>query len=464
MSDSHGDGGAPLFGFAQKIGHSMHDSGVHPTARPFVITFIAINLAFLLFEPTQTLRNWAIVGFFAPLWVPVLLVHFTWQQWVRFRRAEFIASQEYVLLELRMPRDTKRTPLAMETVFANLHMTAGESTNYAKYWQGKVRTWFSFEIVSLGGRIRFYVWTRAAFRRGVEAAFYAQYPDMEIVEAEDYSLLYDPSAPENSMFGEEWIHTKPDPYPIRTYVDYKLDQAGAKPEEMIDPMAQMLELMGSIGPKEQLWFQMIIRATKDEKYEGKKNAKGEAYKWNDHARDLIEEIRKSTATPGKYIDPTTGREHETQGFPNPTKGQSDTMAAIERNIGKQGFDVGMRGIYTAPQDAYHGSTVPFLLGGMLKPFSSEAYNSFRPALRFDTRFYDYPWEDPGGHHLQQAHEDLVDYYRRRSFFHDPYIGEWMIMSTEELATIFHVPSAAVETPSLPRIQSATSGAPANLPT
>lgn len=462
MADAHGGGGKPpLYGVAEKIGKS---SGHHAGARPFIIAFIAINLVFLVLAPAQTLRNWILLGYFAPLWVPIIVARAAWHQWVRARRAEFIASQDHILLELKMPRDTKRTPLAMETVLSSMHVTSGESTSYAKYWEGKVRAWFALEIVSIGGRIHFYVWTRAAFRRGVEAAFYAQFPDMEIVEAEDYSLVYDPAAPENSMFGEEWVHTKPDPFPIKTYVEYKLDQAGAKPEEIIDPMAQMLELLGSIGPKEQLWFQMVIRATKGEKFEGKKTKDGKPYTWKDEARDEVEKIRKETSRPGTYYDPTTGKMHETQGFPNPTKGQSDTMAAIERNIAKPGFDVGMRGIYTAPKDSFHGSTIPFMLGTMLKPYSSESFNGFKPALRFDTSFNDYPWEDPGGHHKQHLHEKLIDYYRRRAFFHDPYIGDWMIMSTEELATIFHVPSAAVETPSLPRIQSATTGAPSNLPT
>jgi len=465
MSDSHGGGGGlPLMGLAEKITHSFHDSGSHITARPIIIAFLVVNALFLLLSPEQTLRNWLFVGFFAPIWVPYLLVRFSFMQWVRAKRAEFIAGQDTVLLELRMPRDTKKTPLAMEAVLSNLHITSGESTKYAKYWQGKVRTWFSIEIVSVGGRVRFYVWTRAGFRRGVEAAFYAQYPDMEIVEAEDYSLLYDPSAHENSMFGEEWIHTKEDAYPIKTYVDYGLDKPGAKPEEIIDPMAQMLELLGSIGPNEQLWFQMVVRASKDEKLGHKKTADGKGYTWKDEAKDKIEELRKATSRPMKIVNPVTGAIETTEGFPNPTKGQSDTLAAIERNIAKQGFDVGIRGIYTAPKESFQGTMITFMLGTMLKPFSSEAYNGFKPSAKFDARFNDYPWEDRGGHHREHLHHEIVEFYRRRAFFHDPYIGEWAIMSTEELATIFHVPSAAVETPSLPRIQSATSGAPSNLPT
>jgi hypothetical protein len=465
MSDSSGGkGGIPLMSLAEGIEHRIHDSGYHLTAKPFLIIYVVLNVGFLFLDPYQTLRNWLFIGFFAPLWVPILLTRFTFTQWVRTRRSEFIASQESVLLELRMPRDTKKTPLALEAVFSNLHITSGEGTNYAKYWQGKVRTWFALEIVSIGGRVHFYVWTRAGLRRGVEAAFYAQFPDMEIVEAEDYSMVYDPAAPENEMWGDEWIHTKADAYPIKTYVEYQLDKAGAKPEEIVDPLAQMLELLGSIGPKEQLWFQMIIRATKDEKLGHKKTSKGEAYTWKDQAKDEIETIRALTTRKSSFTDPVTGVTKETEGFPNATKGQSDTIAAIERNIAKQGFDVGMRGLYTAPKEAYQGSMITFMLGTMLKPFSSDAHNGFKPSSKFDARFNDYPWEDPGGHHREHLHHQMVEYYRRRAFFHDPYIGDWMVMSTEELATIFHVPSAAIETPSLPRLQSSTSGAPSNLPT
>lgn len=451
-------------GLAEAISHRTHDAGYHITARPVITAYAIINVAFLFLDPAQTLRNWLFLGFFAPLWVPYLLITFGFMQWVRTRRAQFIASQKTILLEIRMPRDTQKTPLAMETILSNLHITSGEGTSYAKYWQGKVRAWFSLEIVSIGGRIRFYLWTRAGLRRGVEAAFYAQYPDIEIVEAEDYSLLFDPASPDNDMFAEEWYKSKPDPYPIKTYLDYKLDNAGAKPEETIDPLAQMLELMGSIGPNEQLWIQLVIRATKDEKLGHKKTKDGKPYTWKDAAQDEIERVRKETQIPGKYYDPVTGKERETQGFPSPTKGQTDAMAAIDRNISKPGFDVGMRFIYTAPKADYQGSMIPFVLGTMLKPFSSDAFNNFKIAQAYDARFNDYPWEDPGGHHKAHLHQEAVEFYRRRAFYHDPYIGTWMIMSTEELATIFHVPSASITTPSLPRIQSTTSGAPSNLPT
>ncbi|MEO6536260.1 MAG: hypothetical protein ABIT47_01075 [Candidatus Paceibacterota bacterium] len=464
MSDGHGGGGGlPLLGFAAGIEHSLHSGGFHLKGRPLVIIFIVLNFLFLFFSPSQTLANWALVAFFSPLWVPYIVGYATYTRFLEFRRADFLSKQKYVLLELRMPRDSKKTPLAMETILAGMHIDSGESNKYKTHIQGNMRPTFSLELVSIGGRVHFYIWIREGFRRATEAFFYAQYPDMEIIEAEDYSRLVNPLDHAWSVFGDEYKHGKPDPYPIKTYVEYGLDKAGAKPEEITDPLAQMIEFLGSIGPKEQLWVQMIMRFSKSEKYGGKKNADGKDYTWRDEASDVINTIRESTTRKSSYKDSATGETREVEGFPNPSKGQSDTMAAIDRNVAKQAFDVGIRAIYTAPQEAFQGSMISFFLS-MFKPFNNESYNVIKTAARFSASFNDYPWEDRGGHLKHHLQEQVVDYYRRRVYFQEPYIGDWMIMSTEEIATLFHVPGAHIESPSLTRIQSSTSGAPTNLPT
>lgn len=464
MADSKG-GGYPLMGIVNWINSKTHDQGVHIPEKNLMIAFGVLNLIFLVLDYQQTLRNWLLVGFFAPLWAPYFFYKAAFHRYVEANKAQALAKANTVLLELRMPRDTQKTPLAMEAVLSSLHMGSGEGTWYKRLVQGGTRPIFSLEIASIGGRLRFFIWTREQFRRGIESILYAQYPSMEIIEAEDYSRLIDPSSHDYEMWGDEFIHTQKDPVPIKTYVDYQLDKPGAKPEEQIDPMTQMLEIMGGIGPEEQLWVQMIIRMSKSEKYGDKLNAEGKPWTWKDEAKEMVEKIRKETTRPSKFTDPATGRVTESEGFPNPTKGQLDAIASIERNTGKQGFDVGLRVIYSAPKTAYQGGkTIGFIISGIFKPFSSEGGNGFKPAANFDASFNDYPWEDPHGHHKQEAHEDIVKWYRRRSFFHEPYIGNWMIMSTEEIATMFHVPSATVATPGLARIQSTTAGAPANLPT
>jgi hypothetical protein len=446
----------PMMKTIEKIWSDTAGKGVFIDWKPIFFTFVFLNFAFLIISPTQTFHNYAFLLFFAPLWLPFATVYAAANRFVQSRRAAFLAKQKYVLLELRLPRDTQKTPLAMETFFANMHFGPGEATEYKKYWLGNMRPWWSFEIVSLGGQVHFYLWTREAMRRSIESFLYAQYPGMEVIEAEDYSLLVDPSDSEHSLFGEEFKKTKEDPYPIKTYISYGLDKSGMKPEEQIDPLNPLIELLGSIGPKEQFWIQYIIRQSKKEKYGGEKD-------WKEFGQELIKKLRDETRQKSKYTDPVTGKVVENDGFPNPTKGQLNSMEAIENNTNKPGFDVGIRVIYSAPKDAYQGIMANFVLA-LWKPFSNESGNNLALIQKYSGGFNDYPWEDPKGIAHDYVEHKIVDLYRRRAYFNQPYIGPWSIMSSEELATLYHVPSASVQTPGLPRMQSSTSGAPSNLPT
>lgn len=459
-SGGHGDGhggGLPFLHTVEHFLHSSHEGGgIHLMARPIVIAYGFSIFLFLLFAFDQSLRNFSMAMFLSPLWIPVILVRYAIYRFVQSKRAQFLTRQEYVLLELRLPRDTMKTPLAMETVLTNIHLTPGESTWWKRYINGAVRPWWSLEIASIGGRIHFYIWCRKGMRRLVESAFYAQYPGIEIIEAQDYSKDIDPNSHDYRMFGCEYQHSQVDAYPIKTYIDYGLDKPGAKPEEQVDPLTQLLETMSSIGPKEQMWVQLIIRATKKEKFGGEKD-------WVKAGREEVERIREQLTPLTQYYDPASGTYQKVAGFPNPTRGQSDMMSAIERNISKLGFDVGIRSIYTAPADVFDGSMISFQIA-LFKPFNHVAHNSIGAASRLSAKYNDWPWEDPGGHHKAHDEHIATEMYRRRAYFFDPYVAPWMIMSTEELATLFHVPSRTVATPGVPRIQSSTAEAPVNLPT
>ncbi|HYE23174.1 MAG TPA: hypothetical protein VEA92_01825 [Candidatus Paceibacterota bacterium] len=460
-SGEHGGGGLPGLHAIEHWMHSGHETGgLHLEARPIIIAFVVMTVVFLFMSPAQTLRNFSFLLFFAPLWLPIILWKWTFFQYLTANRAAYIARQKHVLLELRLPRDTMKTPAAMESVFSALHLGLGEATWWKRIVLGQVRAWYSFEIVSLGGQVHFYVWTRDGFRRAIESAFYAQYPGAEIIEVEDYSRLIDPSHEPNQMVGFEYLKSKPLPLPIRTYVEFGLDKP-QKPEEQIDPLAQLIELLGSLGPHEQLWVQITIRTHKGETY-NKKKPDGKDYTWKDAALEQIAKLRKEAVGETEQVDPVSGRTIKVRAFPNPTKGQTETIAAYERNSGKLAFDTGIRALYTAPKEHYQGIVGGFLVN-LWKPFVSEGWNSLNVMPDWSNKYMEYPWEDPHGHHQAHTMHLMVDAWRRRQFFHSPYKAKWNVMSTEELATLFHVPSATVATPSLPRIQSTTSGAPSNLP-
>jgi hypothetical protein len=54
------------------------------------------------------------------------------------------------------------------------------------------------------------------------------------------------------MFGVEYKLAKANPYPIKTYKDFGLDKPGLKPEEIVDPISHILEVMGNIGEGENM--------------------------------------------------------------------------------------------------------------------------------------------------------------------------------------------------------------------
>lgn len=460
MSAGHGgDGELTLPGLKsvhKMVGNVGSKGGISIPFWSIVIVFVLALVFFAANAPTQHALNWRMTLMTGPLWMPIVFGRFALMRYLQMRRLGFNLMNRFVLLELRLPRETKKTPRAMETVFTNIHLSPGEGTWMKKYWYGRTRPWWSFEIASFGGDIHYYVYVRESMRRAVEAAFYSQYPEIELIEAVDYSRLRDPSKEPFEIYATEYKHDKPDPFPIRTYVDYGLDKPGLKPEETTDPLANMLEIFGSIGPGEELWTQIIFRTTKTEKWRGKKPGRS----WKDDAKDAIEEVKKKYQKEIIVVDPQSGALKQSS-YSDMTDVGKEIVKAIERNIDKPPFDVGIRSIYSAPKDKFQ-VMAPFV-SQLFKPYNSEHLNKIGPT-GWSEIFSDYPWEDVGGKIKKAMMTEVVELYRMRSYFHPPYRGEWMIMSTEELASIFHIPSTAVRTPSLQRTPSTTSSAPANLPT
>ncbi len=469
MSGTGGKGGGlslPLFSFVDGIRHKLHEeNGLKIPFNAISIPFAVVNVIFVVLYPQQALYNFQMVMLLSPVWLTFLLGKNAWVRWVDSRQYGFNVAQRNVLLELRIPRETLKSPLSMEVILSNIHIAPGQGTWYKRWWLGRTRVWYSLEMVSLGGRVHLYVWVRAPMRHIVETYFYAQYPGIEVVEAVDYTRLVDPTQPPYQMFACEYKKDKPSPYPIKTYVDYLMDkQPAPEPEEVTDPMAQVIEFLGSLGPNEQLWIHIMIRYTKGEKHGYESVYKdGKRYTWRDEAKEEIKKIKESTVKKTIFTDPVTHEKRESDGFPNPSKGDSETMAAIERNVAKPGWDVGIRSIYFAKEGHYRDYIGAFVTQ-IFRPYTSEQLNYLKPATLFSEELNDFPWEDPKGTRRQHLMEEALEFARRRSYFHFPYIGPYMQMSNEEIASLFHIPSSTVAAPNLPRIQSATTEAPSNLPT
>jgi len=250
------------------------------------------------------------------------------------------------------------------------------------------------------------------------------------------------------MWGTEFKLAKADPYPIKTYVDYGLAD-NPKEEQKIDPMTATLEFLGSAEKDEQIWIQILIRATKGNRVPGK--IFGKKVEWKDEAKELVEEL-KEKAIGQKKPD-------EVVPFKPMTKGETDVIAAIERSVSKLGFDTGMRGIYLAKKEKFNAINIVGLIGST-RQYNSNSLNGFKPS---NTTSFNYFWQDFKGMRVSIKKANMFNAYIRRSFFHPPYKRKSFILNTEELATIYHFPGSVAETPTFEKIESKKTEPPVNLP-
>ncbi len=427
---------------------------------PYWILFVAafiilLGVAMIVYPPfLWVFLSWVFI--ISPVWIPLLLITVFFSQWRAYVRARFIARQTPILLEIRIPRHIHKTPKAMDLVFAGLNVGPGETTFISRWWEGKVRPWWSLEIVSIEGRINFYIWAWSQHREFIESQFYSQFPNIEIHEVEDYSqgVRYDPEV--TNVWGMEYVLEKPDAYPIKTYVDFELDKEAKKSEQIIDPISGVFEKLSSLGPGEQMWVQIVIRRNKGATIDS--SLWGTKKKWKDEAREEIERIYQKSKPQTK--DLVTGEISD--GYPLLKPAEVNVIKALERSIEKSGFDTGIRAVYLAKPANFKGHKIPTFIVNFWNTFSSGYLNGFEGTDWHSS--LNYPWQDFRG--LREAYysRKILDAYHRRSFFHPPYDRPRFVLTTEELATIFHFPTEETKAPGLQRLSSTKGEPPSNLPT
>ncbi|HWC57588.1 MAG TPA: hypothetical protein VG621_01385 [Candidatus Paceibacterota bacterium] len=406
----------------------------------------------------------------------IVVAKLAWNLWLSYIQTEFLRSVKWVLLEIRPPKDVFKSPAAMELVLNSLYQTGGTGNWYDKYWKGNLRNCFSLEIASLEGRIHFYIRTSEKFRKLIESQIYAQYPQAEVVSVTDYTKEipgFTKGGP-IALWGCNFeLTNKEEVYPIKTYVDYGLDRAvgSLEEEERIDPITSMLEFMGSIGVGEYIWFQIIIRAATNRFVIKGKEGNEEAGKaWTDRVKQVIKDFNEGLV---EYEKDAEGKKKKV-GSRRATKGEQQVIEAIERNANKLGFDSGIRAVYVTRSEHFDANRISGLTG-MLRQYSAADYNSFKPA---NTTSFDFPWQDLLGNKIVKKKARMLGGYKARGYFYGKFsfkkIGKYFthpnqsggkpfILSTEELATLYHLPGRVVETPTFVRIESKRGEPPANLP-
>ncbi|MCX6752290.1 MAG: hypothetical protein NTZ87_02205 [Candidatus Nomurabacteria bacterium] len=418
-----------------------------------------------------------------PLIGVVLLGKVAWILWVHYIQQDFISGIDFVLLEIIPPRDVLRSPKAMELFLTNALYHWSNKGGKEEYWQGAVWFWFSLEIVSIEGQVHFYIRTPTRVRGLIETQMYAQYPQAQIKEVEDYTLAVDEISPKSAWngWGCEFKLDRHFAYPLKTYTDFGLDK-DPKEEFKVDPISPVVELFGSLQKGEQMWAQIIITPSKRLYH-----THGTWFKhhdWVAEARVEVEKLLKrfTRTNPNPFHKDDPSKASVEMRVPAFLDG---TVKGMSAKTSKVGFETGIRVYYVAKKEAWNMSNrrnLRLIWRQYAKPDSNQLnrHNStqgdaFGGVFTISSKS------------VMILANRMLKEYRERAFFHDSlrqkifskrtipwplssmfhpvYFHELTyVLNVEEIATMWHFPGQILKVPTLERIESKEASPPTNLPT
>lgn len=344
-------------------------------------------------------------------------------------------SFENAILAIRVPKENEKDALASEQMFSSLHgllrLTPG------------IQEHITFEIAASSSGINFYAVCPRALRAFVESQVYAQYPAAEIKEIPDYasrsSAFFD-----RAVEGTVLKLARPEYFPIRTFREFE-----------VDPLAAITSAVSQMKENEEIWIQILLRPVPDV--------------WQGAGHNYVSAVRTGT----KPIDFSVGGiiraifdeaghlpVHMLEGLAHPahkhameykpparkdkpdiSKGMEEELKAIEFKLAKMGFQVLVRLVAVAPTPEQAFSHLRSVTASF-RQFSTANLNSFVPGDTISNKM------------------EFLESYRRRSLPED----EVYVLGTEELASVFHLPSISVETPLIDWSPAKRGEPPLNLPT
>ena len=320
--------------------------------------------------------------------------------WYRNRDRER-QSLESTLLQVALPRDNEIKIDAAEQLFSSFgSMRKGGRLSFLK-----LQPHLSFEIVGMPGDIRFYVNTPNKFKDLVEKQINGAYPDAEI------KVVDEKSQKSGYVLGNEY-NIFADNAKV-AFASLRLKSSNYSPIKIFkdlptDPLSSITSVLAKMTAGEGAAIQVLISPSDS--------------KWKKQGRKYLARTKKNESNPetAKYAaDPKE-------------------LEGIENKIGKPGFNTVVR-IVVSSSSVEAASAH---LGNITSAFSQfDGANSFtKNKHRFKGMF-------------------MTDFIYR--FL--PMRGQTSVLTSEELATIFHFPNKSVSTPHIFWISSKRAPAPAQIP-
>lgn len=368
--------------------------------------------------------------------VGYLLVHFYRQS--RYRRLSVSTSFGMKVMLVRVPKLLKPEDegeksqqqiqeliAPMETIFATVGGLKAQR-GFSSWLNGRTDL-FSFEIVSHQDKISFYISVPEKMRDFVEQQIHAQYPNAQIDDVPDYNIF----SPTGVIRGSYLKFRRPHHFPIKTYTQLESDSMNS----ITNALAKIEEGDGAA-------IQYVVRsAPKEWRKEGLRIAR--AMQQGKKLKDV--EAKSFGATFGKFIGdfftPAKKKDDKPKESYSLSPLEQEMVKGLEEKASRAGVDVNIRVVVSAktPERAQR------YLDDILN-----AYGQFN--------IYEY------GNSLVKSEPK-----KQGSIIHPFIFREFdenyaIVMASEEMATVFHLPLPTTETPKINWLLSRKALPPSNLPT
>lgn len=392
-----------------------------------------------------------------------------WSSWKFWREERYKNSRKlipWVFLEIKVPREVLKGPKAMEAFFQSIGKLANRpATLIKKYWDGEVTRYHIIDIIGRNNEVRFFMRVSYRLVDAVEGLLYANYPEIEITRCEDpfrgfpstYKELHDRGY---EIYGNELFQTKEPGISIRTYEEFE-QETGDEKGRIIDPFSVLLELIGTLQPSEMILVQFVLVPDTHRH-------------WQHGAKHMLETFRDTTQQIG------TDKEGKPQyKFRFRTPGEEGVIKRLEDKLTMSNFETTIRYIYVSPKEIYNFNIGYRGIQTYFNQFRHDRQTLERNLyIMTKAEWYYFPWIFHNTR-LFYRRMALWDEYIHRFIpeetlagkIHNSYIPwkfcfrhKLIILSAEEMATLFHIPTNVVLTASsMERIESKRLAPPMQLP-
>lgn len=355
------------------------------------------------------------------------------------QRKKLIAERAstLVMLEVRVPKESgKKEDEQLKDYRAYVAIMDQLLSSFASYYEsGFNASWkgqpvFSFEIIAKDEEIIFFVGVPRSLQESVERQILSYYPAAQIEPSEDFKVF------DTSLKASVGVLdlSKLFIYPLRTYTELE-----------IDPLSNITNSLSRLGANSKAIVQVLLRPQSgswrstvgsaiNDLRAGRSVSSSNMF-WArllDTATRQVSEISKSTQ--GKSAD-TPKPSEEMKG---PTPLQQAQMELIQKKGEKTGFDTQIRILALETTAELAKESVRNIFSSFAQ-FGSPDRNNLKISFPSLKKILPYV---------------VLRYFTPRNI---------MILNTEEIATLFHLPSFLIDTPGIRWFLAKRAPAPVNIP-